>query len=131
MSELQTVSESEYDVLYVGLNTEDRDFLYERINSRVLLMIKHGLVQEVESLIKKYGRTNALLKTLGYKEICEYFDGICTLEEAIANIQQHTRKFAKRQLTWFRANKKINWFFIDRMSSEEIVAEIVDKYNHE
>lgn len=131
MSELQTISESEYDVLYVGLNTEDRDFLYERINSRVLLMIKHGLVEEVESLIKKYGRTNALLKTLGYKEICEYFDGICNLEEAIANIQQHTRKFAKRQLTWFRANKKINWFFIDKMTSEEIVAEIVDKYNHE
>lgn len=128
MSESQTTSESEYDVLYVGLNAEDRDFLYERINRRVLLMLNQGLIKEVESLIKKYGRTNSLLKTLGYKEICEYFDGIYTLEEATAKIQQNTRKFAKRQLTWFRANKKINWFFIDKMNSDEIVNEIVEKY---
>jgi len=128
MSELQTISEPEYDVLYVGLNAEDRDFLYERINRRVLLMIEQGLVEEVKSLIEKYGRTNSLLKTLGYKEICEYFDGIYTLEEAIANIQQHTRKFAKRQLTWFRANKKINWFFIDKMNSDEIIEKIVEAY---
>ena len=129
MSELQTISEPEYDALYVGLNAEEREFLYERINRRVLLMIEQGLVEEVQSLIQKYGRTNSLLKTLGYKEICEYFDGICTLEEAIANIQQHTRKFAKRQLTWFRANKKINWFFIDKMDSDKIVSEIIEKYN--
>jgi tRNA dimethylallyltransferase len=131
MSELQTVSESEYDMLYFGLNTEDREFLYERINRRVLLMIEQGLIEEVEGLIQKYGRTAPLLKTLGYKEICEYFDGNYTLEETIAKIQQNTRKFAKRQLTWFRANKKINWFFIDRMRSYEIVAEIVEKYSHE
>jgi len=129
MSEQQTVSEPEYEVLYFGLNAENRDFLYERINRRVLLMVEHGLVEEVKALIEKYGRTNSLLKTLGYKEICEYFDGICTLEEAIANIQQNTRKFAKRQLTWFRANKKINWFFIDKMDSDEIVSKIIEEYN--
>ena len=129
MSELQTISEPEYDVLYVGLNAEDRDFLYERINRRVLLMLEQGLVKEVQSLIEKYGRTNSLLKTLGYKEICEYFDGIYTLEEAVANIQQHTRKFAKRQLTWFRANKKINWFFIDKMDSATIIDKIVEDYH--
>jgi len=128
MSELQTMSEPEYDVLYVGLNAEDRDFLYERINRRVLLMLEQGLIEEVQSLIEKYGRTNSLLKTLGYKEICEYFDGIYTLEEAVANIQQHTRKFAKRQLTWFRANKKMNWFFIDKMNNDEIVDKIVSKF---
>ena len=128
MSESQTVSESEYDVLYCGLNAGDREFLFERINCRVLIMLEQGLVKEVETLIKKYGRTVSLLKTLGYKEICEYFDGIYTLEEAVAKIQQNTRKFAKRQLTWFRANKKINWFFIDKMNSEKIVKEIVEKY---
>ena len=128
MSEQQTVSESEYEVLYFGLNAEDREFLYERINRRVHLMVEQGLIEEVESLIKKHGRTNSLLKTLGYKEICEYFDGICTLEEALANIQQNTRRFAKRQLTWFRANKKINWFFIDKMNSDEIIKAIVSCY---
>jgi len=129
MSEVQTLSEPEYDVLYCGLNAENRDFLYERINRRVLLMQEQGLVEEVKSLIQKYGRTNSLLKTLGYKEICEYFDGNCALEEAVEKIQQNTRKFAKRQLTWFRANKKINWFFIDKMNSDEIIKEIVEKYH--
>ena len=128
MSESQTISESEYDVLYCGLNAEAREFLYERINSRVLIMLEQGLVKEVETLIKKCGRTVSLLKTLGYKEICEYFDGIYTIEETIAKIQQNTRKFAKRQLTWFRANKKINWFFVDKMNSDEIIKEIVEKY---
>jgi len=128
MSEIQTVSEPEFDVLYIGLNAEDREFLYERINRRVLIMLEQGLLKEVEGLINKYGQTASLLKTLGYKEICEYFAGMCTLDEAVANIQQHTRKFAKRQLTWFRANKKINWFFIDKMNSDEIVSEIINKF---
>jgi len=129
MSEAQTLSEPEYDARYFGLNAENREFLYERINQRVLLMLEQGLVEEAQSLIKKYGRTNSLLKTLGYKEICEYFDGNCALEEAVEKIQQHTRKFAKRQLTWFRANKKINWFFIDKMDSATIIDKIVEKYN--
>lgn len=130
MSELQTMTESEYNVLYFGLNAEDRDFLYERINRRVLLMLEQGLVEEVKNLVATYGKTNALLKTLGYKEICEYLDGLCTLEEATANIQQNTRKFAKRQLTWFRANKEIKWFFIDKMGSDEIINKIVEDYEH-
>lgn len=129
MSEQQTTSECEYDVRYFGLNAEDRDFLYERINQRVLIMQQQGLIEEVENLIKKYGRTNSLLKTLGYKEICEYFDNKYTLNETLEKIQQNTRHFAKRQLTWFRANKNINWFFIDKMDSDEIIKSIVGLYN--
>ncbi len=129
MSEIQTLSVPEYNVFYFGLNAENRDFLYERINHRVRIMLKQGLLAEVEELIKRYGRTNSLLKTLGYKEICEYIDGIYSLEEATAKIQQNTRKFAKRQLTWFRANKKINWFFIDTMSSNEIIDRIIEDYS--
>jgi len=129
MSEIQTISEPEYDVLYIGLNSENRNFLYDRINQRVLLMIEQGLITEVECLIKKYGKTLSLLKTLGYREICEYLDELCTLEQAIANIQQNTRNFAKRQLTWFRANKNINWFFIDKMDNDMIINKIVEKYH--
>ncbi len=128
MSELQTMSKPGYNVLYVGLNTSDREVLYNRINRRVLKMIEEGLVDEVKALIIKYGRTVSLMKTLGYKEICEVFDGVYSLEEGIERIQKNTRNFAKRQLTWFRANKDINWFFIDRVSQDEICHAIARKF---
>ena len=128
MSKIQSVSEPEYDVLYVGLNAEDREFLYDRINKRVLKMMELGLVDEVRNLIIKYGRTVSLLRTLGYKEICECFDGMGTLDDAVKKIQKNTRNFAKRQLTWFRSNKKINWFYIDKSNQEAICRGIIEKY---
>lgn len=124
MSEVQSVSESKYNTLYFGLNAQDREFLYIRINSRTLTMIEQGLVEETKSLIEKYGKTLPLLKTLGYKEICDYLDGVCTMDEAVSKIQQNTRRFAKRQLTWFRANKNIKWFFIDTMEIDDIASQI-------
>jgi len=127
-SELQTKSEPKYNVFYAGLNTSDRNILYDRINRRVLQMIDKGLVDEVKSLILKYGRTVSIMKTLGYKEICDYIEGNCALEEAIEKIQQNTRNFAKRQLTWFRGNKKIHWFYINKQSQDEICREIIEKY---
>lgn len=127
MSELQTVSKPDYNVLYVGLNAYEREFLYDRINHRALKMIEKGLVEEVKSLIIKYGRTVSLMKTLGYREICESFDGSYSLDEAVEKIQKNTRNFAKRQLTWFRANKEINWFYIDHNNPEKICFSIVEK----
>lgn len=128
MSKVQTKGDDKYNVFYVGLNAIDREFLYERINRRVNIMMNDGLIEEVDGLIEKYGRTLSLLKTLGYKEICEYFDNILDKEDTIGKIQQNTRKYAKRQLTWFRANKKTNWFFIDKMNNEEICEEVVKSY---
>lgn len=128
MSELQTMKKPDYDIVYIGLNCEDRDFLYERINNRVDIMHEKGLVQEVESLIEKYGETLPLMKTLGYREIREYFKGIYSLKEALEKIKKNTRNFAKRQLTWFRANDKIKWFFIDKMSTNQILQSIVDNF---
>ncbi|MEI7474501.1 MAG: tRNA (adenosine(37)-N6)-dimethylallyltransferase MiaA [bacterium] len=129
MSKVQTKGDDKYDVLYIGLNASDREYLYERINRRVHIMMQDGMIEEVENLIKKYGRTVSLLKTLGYREICEYFDEILTYDEMIEKIQKNSRNYAKRQLTWFRANKNINWFFIDKMNSEEICEEVVKKYH--
>jgi len=128
MSKAQTISNSKYKVFYVGLNALDREFLYDRINKRVLNMIEKGLVEEVEALILKYGRTVSILKTLGYKEICERLEGLYSLDEAVEKIQQKTRNFAKRQLTWFRANKDIHWFYIDRNSQDEICESIAKKW---
>ena len=120
-SMLQIQKEPKYKGIYFGLNAENRDFLYEKINLRTQIMLDKGLVAEVEGLIVKYGKDLQLLNTLGYKEICEYLDGKATIDEAKEKIQKNTRNYAKRQLTWFRANEKIKWYHIDTMKKAEIV----------
>ena len=129
MSEAQSLSKSLYNSIYIGLNAENREYLYERITKRVDIMIEQGLVNEVEGLVIKYGKTLSLLKTLGYKEITEYLEGNAYLDQTKEMIAKNTRNFAKRQLTWFRANKKIHWFYIDKISQDEICAEIIRIYN--
>lgn len=86
----------------------DRGKLYEQINLRVDQMLENGLLKEVEGL-KEYRHLNAL-NTVGYSEIFEYFDGKLSEEESIYKIKQNTRRFAKRQLTWFKKSKDIHWF---------------------
>lgn len=100
-------AERDFAVIKVGLNT-DRAKLYERINDRVDIMIRQGLVDEVRSLIP-YKHLNAL-QTVGYQELFEHFEGKLSLEEAVELIKQNTRRFAKRQLTWFRKDPEITWF---------------------
>lgn len=96
-----------FDIIKIGLNT-DRTLLYERINDRVDLMIQAGLLAEVKSLIN-YRHCNAL-NTVGYSELFDYLDHKIDLETAVAMIKQNTRRFAKRQLTWFRRDENIAWF---------------------
>ena len=96
-----------FSSIKIGLNM-DRPLLYERINKRVDMMIEAGLVNEVEKL-RPFRHLNAL-NTVGYSEIFDYLDGSLTLEQAIDKIKQNTRRFAKRQLTWFRKDPEINWF---------------------
>lgn len=96
-----------FNTINIALNT-DREQLYDRINLRVDQMIEAGLVDEVKSLLK-YRHLNAL-QTVGYSEIFEYLDGKCSLEEAVKNIKQNTRRFAKRQITWFKKSEDIRWF---------------------
>lgn len=96
-----------FNILKIGLN-KDRQLLYTQINLRVDKMMEMGLLNEVEALVpfKDY---NAL-KTVGYTELFEYLDGRCSLAEAVDKIKQNTRRFAKRQLTWFRKDEGIMWF---------------------
>ena len=100
--------DSDYDVEWVGRNFE-RPELYERINKRVDLMIKNGLIEETEKLLKKHGRIKNITETIGYREIIAYLDGTMTLDDAILTLKQNTRNYAKRQLTWFRKNPFIQW----------------------
>ena len=96
-----------FKIIKIGLNIE-RNILYDRINKRVDSMIKDGLIEEASSLFKLQD-TNAL-QTVGYKEIFAFLNNEYTLETAIKNIKKNTRRFAKRQLTWFRKDKEIKWF---------------------
>ncbi|MBR2744711.1 MAG: tRNA (adenosine(37)-N6)-dimethylallyltransferase MiaA [Clostridia bacterium] len=87
----------------------DRQVLYDRINKRVDIMISSGLIDEVKSIIGKYPSMPTAMQGLGYKEVVEYLNGDCTEEEMIEKIKQESRRYAKRQLTWFRRNKNILW----------------------
>ncbi|MNY43767.1 tRNA dimethylallyltransferase [compost metagenome] len=87
----------------------DRSRLYDRINQRTHQMMAEGLVQEVEALSARYGADLPLLQTLGYAETLDLLAGRATRDEAIAAIQQHTRNYAKRQLTWFRREEGVRW----------------------
>ncbi|TDS15272.1 tRNA dimethylallyltransferase [Maribacter caenipelagi] len=102
--------EREFKVLSVGLKAE-RPLIYERINKRVDLMVEAGLLDEAKDLLF-YKEYNAL-QTVGYKELFKYFDGEWTLEFAISEIKKNTRRFAKRQLTWFFKNKDTHWVEYD------------------
>ena len=100
--------ELEFDVEWSGLNFP-REELYERINVRVDMMVKAGLVEETENLLQKHGRIKNLTCTIGYQEMIAYLDNQMTLDEAKGKLKQNSRNYAKRQLTWFRKNPLIKW----------------------
>lgn len=104
---IQNKKERPFSIIKIGLNT-NREFLYQRINERVDLMIRAGLVEEVRNLLPL--RNLNALNTVGYSEIFEFLDQKITMQEAIEAIKQNTRRFAKRQLTWFRKDTEIKWF---------------------
>jgi tRNA dimethylallyltransferase len=97
-----------YDYKVFVINWE-RQLLYERINKRVDIMIEQGLIKEVEELLKKYDKFPTAMQGLGYKEVVEYLQGITTKEEMIEKLKMETRRYAKRQITWFKKNKQTIW----------------------
>jgi tRNA dimethylallyltransferase len=98
-----------YPILQIGLDIPDLDQQMALIGRRTVQMIQQGWVEEVQQIIHRYGAELPLLKTLGYAELSQYLKGDCSLEAAIAAIVLHTRQFAKRQRTWFRAKPEIQW----------------------
>lgn len=116
--------DSPYDALYIGIGYKDRQKLYDRINKRVDLMLKAGLENEARQMLGKQGLTAR--QAIGHKELQPYIDGKITLDEATENLKRETRRYAKRQLTWFRRNENINWLYADEMSRDELVKKAVD-----
>ncbi len=114
-----------YDTKFIGLTT-DRETLYNRINDRVDLMIKEGLIEEVKNLYDRNIRSKAIMIGIGYKELYEYFDGKISLEEAIELIKQRSRKYAKRQYTWFNNQMNINWFNVNFKDFNKTIEEVIN-----
>ncbi len=98
----------EYDYKIFAINW-DREVLYQRINKRVDIMIEQGLIEEVKNILSKYEKFPTAMQGLGYKEVVDYLNGLCTKEEMTEKIKMETRRYAKRQLTWFRKNKQTIW----------------------
>jgi tRNA dimethylallyltransferase len=111
-----TIKERPFNIIKIGLN-RDRDELYSRINQRVLDMIEEGMIEEAQKVYPK--RSLNSLNTVGYKELFEYLDGLTTLDEAIFKIQSNTRKYARKQLTWYKKDVAFQWFNPDNV--EEIL----------
>lgn len=130
MSQAQKKKEAPYKILWAGLNSDNRDFLYERANKRVDLMLEKGLLNEAESLFNKYGENNILLNTIGYQELYPYLNGDISLEEATEQLKQNTRRYIKRQISWFKQNKDMNIFDIDKKNIPQIQEEIIQKYKN-
>lgn len=114
-----------YDAIFIGLTT-DRRILYDKINNRVDIMIKDGLLNEVKAFYDKNIRTKPLLNAIGYREIYSYFDGNISLEEALNKIKQNSRHYAKRQYTFFNHQLPVVWFETDYNNFNNTVEEVID-----
>lgn len=117
-------NESEYNFAYFVIN-DKREEIYSRIDRRVDKMVEQGLFDEVKGLIDKgYGGCQSMLG-IGYKEICDYYNGLCTENDAVENIKKETRHYAKKQLTWFKREKDVVW--LNRNEFEDPDRDIIDR----
>lgn len=107
--------ETPYLPFIIGLQTRDRNILYTRIDQRVDLMMQSGLLEEARTFYSS-ARSATSVQAIGYKELFPYFEGRINLDEAVADIKRETRRYAKRQLSWFRRNPEIHWFYLDDYS---------------
>jgi tRNA dimethylallyltransferase len=113
--------------MQIGLNWE-RKILYERINRRVDIMLEKGLIEEADGLLKQgVPRTANALNTVGYKEVFDFLDGTIDIKTMTELIKRNSRRFAKRQMTWFRADERIHWLQVDPATNWEALADEIVK----
>ena len=99
-----------YQAIWFGLEDVNREDLYRRIDSRVVTMVENGLIPEIQGLLeKRIPQKCTAMQAIGYKEFVDALSGLCTIQEAITQVQQASRRYAKRQLTWFRRNSQMHW----------------------
>ena len=120
---------SPYNDVRIALTCDNRQNLYDRINKRVDIMVESGLIEEAKAF-RNQNYSSTAVKAIGYKELEPYFLGQASLEDALENLKRETRRYAKRQLTWFRRDEKIKWLFTDKLTTEELIENaiaIIDK----
>ena len=115
-----------YDAVFIGLTT-DRNILYDRINKRVDVMVNDGLLEEAKKIYDSNIRTKAVMTPIGYKELFPYFENKKSLEDCLELIKRNSRKYAKRQYTWFNNQMKVNWFNVDLDNFDNTIKEV---YNY-
>ena len=120
--EINSRKKLEYDYRIFVLST-DREKLYERINKRVDIMVEQGLIEEVKEILQKYDNMSTAMQGIGYKEVKEYLDGSVTKEEMLEKLKMETRRYAKRQLTWFRAYENAVWLDTFNPNNVDIILE--------
>ena len=123
------LTESKYRWCLIGLRAQDRQYLYDRINLRVDMMLKDGLLKETKDFFSRKISSTAA-QAIGYKELKPYIDGYITLDQAVEKLKMESRRYAKRQLTWFRRNTDINWLDIDILKGDALIeraCEIINK----
>ncbi len=129
-NKLSHAVESDIEPLYIGINYSDRENLYNRINMRVDLMLEAGLLEEANEFFK-LNPSKTAFNAIGYKELKPFIDGDLSFAVCVENLKRETRRYAKRQITWFKRNKNINWVFADTQSREEMlnsVDKLVNNY---
>ncbi len=111
---------SPYNPFILGIAYKDREKLYERINKRVDIMLESGLLNEAKEFFKKLNKQDTAVQAIGYKELFPYFNGQISFEEAVENLKKATRNYAKRQITWFKKDQRINWLYADELMGEKL-----------
>lgn len=130
ISEAKDISRAEpspFEPFFIGLNFSDRQMLYDRINERVDKMVECGLINEVRQAYKEDRSMKTAHQAIGYKELIPYFEGESDLETCLDKIKQETRRYAKRQLTWFRRDTRINWINCDEFGDIKKISEKIQK----
>ncbi len=128
-SEYKRISRNEgsiYNVCMIGLNYRDREKLYDRINRRVTHMSENGMIEECRAVYENE-KTGTVCQAIGYKELLLYFRGESDIETSLNKIRQNTRRYAKRQLTWFRRDERINWIYLDEINNFDEIIKICKK----
>ena len=126
---VKNIKKNNYNFLKLFL-TRNREELYERINKRVDIMIQKGLVEEAKKVYNNYEDSLYKISAIGYKELFNYFDGKVSLEEAIEDIKRESRRYAKRQMTWFRKEKDYLIYNLSEISEKEIIEDILRNYDN-
>lgn len=119
-------AEGPYKLCMIGLNYTDRQKLYDRINHRVMMMVENGMLDECKKVYENQ-KLGTVCQAIGYKELIPYFKGEAELEKCIDKIRQSSRRYAKRQLTWFRRDERINWVYMDEINNFDEIIEMCKK----